>query len=142
MGTLLVVDLLLLLGLTLRVTRLVVVDEIGEWWIKDPVDRAMQRWVDRKAEELNWQEICEGCELEPNTVHAHEPFPVPWWWKYRSGLDCPWCVGFWIAVACTVSLLLVGGPGHASEWWRWVAGAFTLNYVAANVGPRLGDKAE
>jgi len=65
--------------------------------------------------------------------------PIGWRSKLVSGLSCPWCVGFWIACLMLGVLALVGGPGDAHEVWRYVAGWFTLNYVVAHIGPRLGD---
>lgn len=50
-----------------------------------------------------------------------------------EGLYCPWCVGFWLAGLVLASLVLAGGPGDAADWWRLLAGWFTLNYIAARV---------
>lgn len=57
----------------------------------------------------------------------------------RLGLDCPFCCGFWIGVLGLLVLWLVGGPGDAADWWRYAAGAFALNWLAAHIGGRLGD---
>lgn len=104
-------DALLLLGLTVRLSRLVTTDDLGVWWVQNPAED----WaVHRKTEDGRRRAI-----------------------NYVQGLQCPFCVGFWIAVATTASLLLVGGPGHADEVWRWVAAAFTLNYVAAHISAAL-----
>ena len=100
-----------------RLTRFVTTDEMGEWWIKDPVDRAMGRYVDRVHEEYD---------------RTGEPFGEPWWWKYRSGLDCKWCVGFWLASATTAATTLVRGT-RAEGVWRFVRVCFATNYAAALV---------
>lgn len=92
-----------------RLSRLVVTDDLGKWWVKEPVDRAM----DLAAETM---------EVEP------------WWWRYRSGLDCPWCVGFWLG-----GLLLLGHLLLPRTVWRGVAGALALNYASTHLGSRLGD---
>lgn len=115
-----VLDVLLVLGLTLRLTHLVIADDLGKWFVQEPANRwAGDGWRWNDAEE----------ELEPTTWKA----------KLVSGLDCPWCIGFWIGCLCLLTLALVGGPGHAAEWWRWIAGAFTVNYICAHSGARLGD---
>jgi hypothetical protein len=114
---LIVLDLLLALGLTLRLSRLVVADDIGEWWIKKPI----ARWIDRKFPVLG-----------PKRDRAFD---------YWEGLSCPFCVGFWIAGAVLLSLFLVGGPGDAAVLWRWIAGWFALNWIAAHIGARAGDTA-
>lgn len=114
---LIVLDILLALGLTLRLSRLIVTDDIGEWWVKKPI--AM--WISRK-----WG---------PDNPRHQKAF------DYWDGLSCPFCVGFWIAGAVLLSLFLVGGPGDAAVLWRWIAGWFTLNWIAAHIGARAGDTA-
>jgi hypothetical protein len=104
-------DIFLLAGLTARLSRLVTTDDLGVWWVQAPAGK----WaVNRSTAERRHRAI-----------------------RYVEGLECPYCVGFWIAVATTVSLLLVGGPGEANDVWRWVAAAFTLNYVVAHISSRL-----
>lgn len=104
-------DILLLAGLTARLSRLVTTDDLGKWWVQAP---AGQWAINRSTPERRQKAI-----------------------SYAEGLECPFCVGFWIAVVTTASLWLVGGPGEAHEVWRWVAAAFTLNYVVAHVSSRL-----
>ena len=116
-AALIALDLLLVLGLTLRLTRLVITDDLGQWWIQDPV----RDWVIRHADPVG------------------DFNDYGWRGKLQSGLDCPFCVGFWIGAGALASLALVGGPGEAHDVWRYIAGAFALNWVAAHLGSRLGD---
>lgn len=102
-------DLLLALGLTLRLSRLITADDIGLWWVRVPA----YQWARR--------------------------YEMGWRGSLQSGLSCLFCVGFWVGVAVLGSLAWAGGPGEAAELWRWVAGAFTMNWVAAHLGTRLGD---
>lgn len=116
-------DLLLALGLCLRLTRLVVNDDISLWWVRHPA----QQWA-----------------MSHDSLPSASPYSDPEWvprWRSKLvlGLSCPWCVGFWIGCLVLLSLYVAGGPGHVWELWRWVAGAFTLNWIAAHIGPRLGD---
>lgn len=92
-----------------RLSRLVVTDDLGKWWIKEPIDRAMDRYAD--------------------TAEAE-----PWWWKYRSGLDCPFCVGFWLGAATLTARAVL-----PRKVWLAGAGALALNYAASHIGARLGD---
>lgn len=110
--TLILFDLLLLILATLRVTRLVTTDNLpGQWWIYGPLyKRAYGRGAGAST---------------------------PRWAKYIEGLTCPFCIGFWIGLVGAVSLYLVGGPGDADIWWRWLAGVFALNYVVGHVSGRL-----
>lgn len=141
------VDLLLLLGLTLRVVRMVTSDDIpGQWFIYDPLDR----WVHgaprhewKAYDRLHWQWqalVADGADV----TNLEEPLPpVPRsgkrlrWHRYMEGLGCPFCIGFWITLVMVLVFALVGGPGDAADWWRWIAGALTLNYIAAHISARL-----
>lgn len=158
-----VVDLLLLLGLTLRVVRVVTFDDIGRWWIRAPAQRWALRHEPLPAPEAKTPpgtyRVAVGPYGEALDVPAAQTYttqgyaaelavraaeeaamePQGWRSKLVSGADCPWCWGFWLAGLCLLSLLVAGGPGEAHWVWRAVAGWFTLNYVAAHIGPRLGD---
>ena len=101
-------DLVLVTLATLRVTRLVTTDSIGQWWLYAPLYR-----------------------------RATSTQPTPKWAKYVEGLTCPFCVGFWIGLVMVLVLWLVGGPGDAAVWWRYLVGAFALNYVVGHVAKRL-----
>lgn len=104
-------DITLLLLAALRVTRLITTDNIpGQWWIYGPLYKR---------------------------AHGHPRRGTPKWAKYLDGLDCPFCVGLWVCAVGVASLLLVGGPGHAADWWRWLAAPFALNYVTGHVAKRL-----
>lgn len=107
---LIALDLALLVLSSLRFTRLITTDSIpGQWWLYGPAYKK---------------------------AFGH-PGPPPRWGKYVEGLTCPFCVGFWICCIVLASLYLVGGPGNAADWWRWVTGAFALNYVVGHVSSRL-----
>jgi hypothetical protein len=106
---LIALDLVLLTLATMRCTRLITTDNVpGNWWIYGPLYKK-----------------------------AATTRPAPRWGRYLEGLTCPFCVGFWIGCVAIASLILVGGPGEAAVWWRWLAGAFALNYVVGHVSSRL-----
>lgn len=108
-----------------RLSRLAITDDIGRWWLKEPIDRAMDRYAER--------------ELWAAANVGRDP-AEPWWWKYRSGLDCPFCIGFWLGAAVLVTgAAATRRPGPAASAWRLGAGALALNYAAAHLGARLGD---
>lgn len=58
----------------------------------------------------------------------------PW---VAAGLDCPYCVGYWLGTAVLASHALASRtrPTHAA--WRFVAGSLALNYVVGAVEARL-----
>jgi hypothetical protein len=102
-------DLALLTLVTLRLTRLVTTDSLGQWWLYAP---AYKRAYGR-------------------------PGTAPKWAKYVEGLTCPFCVGFWIGAVALLSLLFVGGPGEAAVWWRYATGVFALNWIVGHAAARL-----
>lgn len=106
--TLFLLDVLLLTLATMRLTRLVTTDSLGQWWLYGPAYK-----------------------------RAYGHGSPPGWAKYVEGLTCPFCVGFWIGCAALISLWLVGGPGDADLWWRYATGAFALNWVVGHVASRL-----
>lgn len=103
-------DIVRIAGTTARLTRLVTTDFIGQWWVQDPVDRAMARYE-----------------------AAHSGEEEPWWWRYRAGLTCPHCLGFWIGAGVLASYAVAG----RTRSWRYVADALTLSYVIGHVSARL-----
>jgi hypothetical protein len=105
-------DLVLLLLASLRVTRLVTTDNLpGQWWIIAP--------------------------LQKRAYRHQRTTGVPRWAKYLDGLQCPFCVGFWIGLVGLLLLAVLGGPGHSPEWLRYLMGAFALNYCVGHAASRL-----
>lgn len=116
---------LLAAGASARLSRLVITDKIGRWWIHEPIDRAMAAYADREVAQADADE---------------RDVRVPWWWRYRDGLDCPFCVGFWLTAAVVVTGAAADrAPGRARTAWRLGAGVLAANYVVAHIGARLGD---
>jgi hypothetical protein len=137
---------ILCLGAALRLTRFVVADDLpGQWWIKDPLDRAIGRHVHRK----HYRPDAAKTEAVAQTFDVPEHMIDPNYSecrleKYRQGLDCPFCVGQWIAFA-VVAIELATSTRRGSKFrgaWTALAAALTLNETAAHIGARLGDTAE
>lgn len=101
-------DWLLVIGATLRLTRFVILDDLGRRLIRYPLE-----------ELLVWG-------LRPSKQWLIE------------GLTCPFCVGFWIGLAVLTSTLGAAAlsPGEHLAW-EVILAALTLNYLAAHVGARL-----
>lgn len=108
-AALITLDIALVIGAALRITRFIVYDHLGDWWIVQPIE--------------SWARNRRNPDLAIKYV--------------KHLLDCPFCIGQWVAGAVVLSLLLVGGPGDAADWWRWVAAIFALNYVQGHINARL-----
>jgi hypothetical protein len=107
-------DGILVLGATMRLTRLVVTDDLGVWVLKWPA----RRWAARA-----------------------DPHSTGWQTKAVSGLDCPFCVGTWVGYGVLASYCLARRSPWLGGCWRFVAAGLALNEVAAHLGARLGDTA-
>lgn len=107
-------DQALILGSTMRLTRLIVTDDWGQWLIVDPIEKRFD--VDRNRS-------------DPLTPAE----------KAATMLSCPFCVGYWLGVGVLASYHLTGASPKARRAWRFVAATLTLNEVAAHLGVRLGD---
>lgn len=105
-------DAILITGATLRLTRLVTTDDLGLWWVRIPAYRAALH-VD---------------------IRTGRP---PWWDRYRAGLECPHCLGFW---AGTFVLATYAAAGKTRPW-RFAASALLLSYAVGHVSARLDSTA-
>lgn len=122
-------DVALITGLTMRLTRLVVSDDLGQWWLKDPLAKLEQfargsRWVVDKVD-----------PDEGGTVGHFEEI-VPKWARYLDGLDCPHCVSFHAAYLGLGSYLLARRL-HLLPVWRFAAGTMSLSAVVGHVSARI-----
>lgn len=112
-------DTALVAGATARLTRLVVADDLGEWWVKAPVYTAIHRHAER-----------------------HPGFDIVKAYNYAGGLSCPFCVGFWIGTGVLAVTAATSPRSLSGRAWRFGLAALSLNYVTAHVGARLGDTAD
>lgn len=101
-------DWLLIVGATLRLTRLFIVDDLGKYLIRHP----LEEWL------------------------IHRLRPRSYW--LMEGLSCPFCVGFWIGAAVLVLTLGMADSHLVVHFaWEVILAALTLNYLAAHLGSRL-----
>ncbi|AWN07705.1 hypothetical protein HOT31_gp034 [Microbacterium phage Hendrix] len=125
----------------LRATRFVTTDKLGEWTVSGPL--------------IRWAWLKEGGHLPPEDRQVierwragMEPLPMPepdrgWRSKLVNGLDCPFCLGFWVAaLGVTLELAIPHSPrslpGSAlRSAWKVGKAAFALNYVTGHVSKRL-----
>jgi hypothetical protein len=110
-------DLILAVGATLRLTRFITQDWLGEWAIDAPA----RKWA--------------------NKHDLGHPFPDAvdheqgWRSKLVKGLDCPFCVGFWLGVLVLGAFVLT--PRPLRGLLRFGTGALSLNYLVGHVSHRL-----
>lgn len=133
-------DAALVLGATMRVTRLITNDTLGQWWVKDPIDA----WFHADpAKERHEQDVID----HEDAVRHHGirlPSPVPpgpprrqSYHRYLAALECPHCVGYWVGVAATASYLVARKNRRSLAVWRTVAATLSLNTVAVAAGDAI-----
>ena len=121
-------NLLLALGFTLRLTRFVTEDWLGHWWIVQPA----RRWALKEFHSLRYA-TAEVIDEEWNGAQVFTTTRQ----KIVKGLDCPFCVGFWLGALVLLSLVVTRAVPALLPLWRFVAGTFTLNYIVGNVSSRI-----
>lgn len=130
---------LLLLALAaLRVTRFFTSDKLGEWWL---VGRA-KRWAwQREMPNLLPDSAARLADpnLERNAGQAAATPLVSWGWRSKlvSGLDCPFCVGFWAGVLILLGDVVTRRVPLLRGLWTFALGALALNYATGHVSSRL-----
>lgn len=135
---------------TARLIRFVTEDSLGQWWVVQPV----RRWawkpeaVARRDALARWQAAHEATTTytlsdgstttDPETAfedaYAEEGAALTWQAKVASGIDCRWCVGFWIGVLVLVGEVTLGRIPGVRHLWTFALAALALNSVANGVG--------
>lgn len=144
-------DGLLALGAVLKGTRLVTQDTLGEWLIVAPLrrralaaeQRHRARLLARAERELASATLPVArrralAEQREAALNGDEPLsPAA---RAFSGLECPHCVSFWVALAVLGSRLALGSVPALRPLlplWRVVMGALTASYAVGHVSARL-----
>jgi hypothetical protein len=128
----------LVLLATLRMTRLLTTDWLGEWLIVGP----LKNWAVRSSTEiLSAFGTIEAKQALDKGIERKEllDMQLDWRAKLVKGFDCPFCVGYWIgAVLLVITACVVLWP---VEWvavsWALFLGTFALNYIVGHVGSRI-----
>lgn len=109
---------ILIIGTTVRITRLVTRDELGRRLLLDPVEK--------------WATGHEGSGLEYEDGRDALDSKAGWRSFLASGLECSYCVGFWIGAGVLASQRVAARSRVGERIWNATAAALTLNAV---VGP-------
>lgn len=142
----LLIVVLLVLGATLRLTRFITSDTLGEWLIVGP----LRRWADgheaaHRAAVFEVVADVEGEELTPRAARfmmtkqrqLRESEPMSWQARLVSGADCPFCWGFWVGVAVTALTVVLAPLGVVGLVWLGILAVLTLNYIVGHISARI-----
>lgn len=127
----------LVLLATLRATRFITQDWLGEWTIGVHAKRWANRHEALVDDDVRFADAHGQATILGQMPVEHEN---GWRSKLVKGLDCPYCVGFWLGALVVLAELLTGpkAPLRALRpLWTFVAGVAGLNYVVGNVSSRI-----
>lgn len=112
----------------LRLTRLITTDKLPEMLV-------LSRWrtAANRAEAV---EVNRRLRKDPKSVERYDPaMPVTVSARFMAGLDCPFCIGFWIGLALIV--LVAVTPKTLRPVLNVVLGALGLNYLVGHVSKKI-----
>ncbi|MHC9292044.1 DUF1360 domain-containing protein [Mycobacterium sp. LTG2003] len=111
-----------------RLTRLINYDTV-----LDP----LRLWIARRAETA--RTAAEEAELNSQpTQSAIYLRAMARWNSLAEFLECPWCVGWWVALAGAVPVVYVLGW----SWWALVPVALAASYLVGLAAPLSADEME
>jgi hypothetical protein len=114
---------------TARLTRFVTSDWLGEWTLVRP----LKRWAVRAASPTH-------TGPRPSGWNPDDRDPDPdngWRSKLVKGLDCPFCVGFWIGALVLLGEVVTRRWRPLRAVWTFALGALGLNYAVGHVSSRI-----
>lgn len=123
----------------LRLTRFITSDFLGEWTIVGPAKRWAWREARVECDHDGWYEEQEA--LRASVIKA-DPVPTPdpaWGWRSKlvKGLDCPYCVGFWLGALVLLGEAIAPRIPVVRHLWRFVTAALALNYAVGHISAKV-----
>lgn len=129
-------DIVLVTGATLRLSRFVAEDTLGDWWIVRPA----KDWAVRHEggeQEIHEMRSADGSVHRTSTDLGTLDPERGWRSKLVSGLECPFCAGFWIGAGALGFYFVARDDPRILQFWRVGAGILGLNYVTGHISSRL-----
>lgn len=139
---------MLVLFATLRLTRLVTTDSLGDWWIRKPLGRwaANHERMTRAAREhtiitmlTEHPDMTDEARryLEDLAEELDTEDWVSWQGRLISGLYCPYCVGFWIGAAMVILTVVLMPLATLGTLWLVALSILSLSYVVGHLSAQL-----
>lgn len=120
---------------TARLTRFFTSDKLGEWVAVGPA----KRWAFRQETAPEFRDQIEEVFERDRITGRPQETPNPMWgWRSKlvTGLDCPFCVGFWLGALVLLALPLTRVPVLGAVV-RFGLSALALNYITGHVSAKL-----
>ena len=123
---------------TARLSRLVTTDKLGDWLIVRPAKNWTIRHEGEGIEVTEYIETLDGGQTPSKYERTGEPHEDHGWRsKLVAGLECPFCVGFWIGAGVLAADAVLPDQGIARRLYDFGTAALALNYVVGHVSAEL-----
>lgn len=121
-----------------RLSRFVTSDHLGGWLVVDPAKDWAVRHEGQGVEVIESGLLSTGLPARVEERPSGEPVPDNGWRsKLVSGLECPFCVGFWIGAGVLAADAALPSSGPLRTAWTLGTRALALNYVVGHASARL-----
>ena len=129
----------LTLGLaTARLSRFLTTDKLGDWLIVRPAKAWAVRHEGEGVEILEHSFLADGSPGRVEELPTGEPDEDNGWRsKLVAGLECPFCIGFWLGAGVLAADAALPERGVARGVFDLGTRALALNYVTAHINSRL-----
>ena len=123
---------------TARLSRFVTSDKLGDWMIVRPAKDWAVRHEGEGEEMVEQYYLADGSPGHAETFKTGEPDEENGWRsKLVAGLECPFCVGFWIGAGVLAADAALPERGVARRLYDFGTTALALNYVVGHVSAKL-----
>jgi hypothetical protein len=123
-------------GAVVRLTRFVVLDDLGHWLIKGPLQQAawnhdLAKYGRHKVSEDGQVEVHLPDWQADDTDTMHTAV------RASHGLGCPFCVSTWLGIGAVGIALAAWPHPKARNAWFAVAAGLTASYLTGHIVDRL-----
>ena len=123
---------------TARLSRFVTSDKLGDWIIVLPAKAWAVRHEGEGIEVIEYVTTLDGGQTPSKYERTGEPHEDHGWRsKLVAGLECPFCVGFWIGAGVLAADAALPDRGVARRLYDFGTTALALNYVVGHVSAKL-----
>lgn len=125
----------------LRLSRFITTDSLGDWLIQRPAKRwALTPHAKQVREAFGETDAANDTPLEEHFDKIEGVTDLGWRAKLVSGLQCPFCVGFWTMLTALGANEIVAGDRRTAPAKRvtsTVLTALAANYAAGHLSSRI-----
>src|SRR6187551_155583 len=123
------------LGAVVRLTRFVVLDDLGHWLIKRPLQQVAFDHDIKAHHRIRTNEDMTVQVTEPDWTEDTDTMPTAV--RAAHGLSCPFCVSTWLGIGAVAIALAAWPHPRARNAWLTVAGGLTASYLTGHIVDRL-----